>query len=275
MKTILAATDYSTTSLNALRYAAELALQTKSNLLLYHAFQVPVISSEAVVVAIPFGEIEKQNNSKLKIIVTSFRKKYGNKIEINYLAQMGFTVDVLEEVVKTHKIDLMVMGIKGAGKISEIVIGSRASDVTGRVNCPVLIIPEKASFKKLKKIVFASDNEKISDTANFKVLKELTYIFKSKLILLNVRDPSKLISSEKRKISQIEKCFKGIKHSVNFITNKYDDVVAGINDFVKDKDADMVAMISRKHSLLCRIFNERKTKKMAFHTHVPLLSLND
>lgn len=275
MKTILAATDYSKPSLNAVHYAAELALHTKAKLLLYHAFQVPMISSEAGLVAIPFEDLEKANSTRLNKIASSLRKKYGTKIEISCLAEMGFAADTFEEVVKAKKIDLLVMGIKGAGKVSEVIIGSLASDLAGRVQCPVFIIPEKASFKKAKKIVFASDNENIADTANLKVLRELASVFKSKLFLLNVRDPNKLISAEKRKASEIEKYFKGIDHSIDFVNNKYDDVVAVINDFVKDRDADMVAMISRKHSLISRIFNGRKTKKMAFHTNVPLLALRD
>ena len=46
------------------------------------------------------------------------------------------------------------MGIQGAGKLSEIIIGSTSSTIAGNVRCPVLIIPEKAPFEKLKKIVF-------------------------------------------------------------------------------------------------------------------------
>jgi len=275
MKTIVAATDYSKTSLNAVHYAAELALKTKSKLLLYHAFGVPVITSEAVVVAVPFEDMEAANNKRLNSITKNLKKKYSNTVEISYLTQMGFVADTFETMIEAKKADLLVMGIKAAGKVSEIVIGSTASDMAGRVKCPVLIVPEKASFTKLKKIVFANDNEKISNTANLKILLELASIFKSKLFLLNVRDPDKLISSEKKKASEIEKYFKGIEHSIDFVNNKYDDVVAGINEFVKDNNTDMVAMISRKHSLLNRIFTETNTKKMAFHTNVPLLSLHD
>jgi nucleotide-binding universal stress UspA family protein len=275
MKTILAATDYSPTSLNAVNYAAELASQTRARLLLYHAFHVPVITSEAGTLVIPFEDLEKENAGKLNKIANNLRKKHGNKLEIDQLVQMGFVADTFKQVIKVKKIDLLVMGIKGTGKISEIVVGSTASDTAGRVECPVLIIPEKASFKKAKKILFASDNEKIEDTSNLKILREMVYIFKSKIFLLNIRNPDKLISSEKKKIFEVEKYFKGIEHSLDFVNNKYDDVVTGINEFAKEKDVDMITVISRKHTLLNRLFNETTTKKMAFHTNIPLLALHE
>jgi hypothetical protein len=31
----------------------------------------------------------------------------------------------------------------------------------------------------------------------------------------------------------------------------------------------------RKHSLLSSLFHESNTKKMAFHTHIPVLTLHD
>jgi len=275
MKTILAATDYSKPSVNALHYAIMLAKQTKSRLLLLHVFQVPVIPSQGAIAVIPFSEFEKMHNNKLKKIALTLQKKYGNTIEITYLAKAGFVFDVVEELIKNKKADLVVMGIKGAGKVSEIFIGSTASDVAGNIKCPVLIVPEKFSFEKPKKMVFASDNEMPADPSNLIILKELASVFKSKLLLLNVRNQNKLISSEKKKIFHIERYLSGISCSDHFVNNEYDDVVTAINAFLEENKTDMLIMIARKHSLLSRLFNERKTKKMAFHTRVPLLVLSD
>lgn len=272
MRTILAAADFSKTSINAVNYAAELAVQTQSRLLLFHAFQIPVVNSEAAVITIPFDELEEQKNKALKKIVLALYNKYGSKIEVSSLVQAGFIVDAVEELLGSKKIDLVVMGIKGAGKVSEIVIGSSSSDMAGKIKCPVLIIPEKSVFKKSKKIVFATDGEKLSSKSKLKVLLEMAFTFKSKIMLLNVLDKA---SVAKRSRYKMENNFKDTSHSTHIIENKFDDIVTDINYFVKEKSADMIVMVARKHSLLNRMFNERKTKKMAFHTHIPLLVLND
>lgn len=275
MKTILLPTDYSKASVNAVHYALMLARQTKSRLLLFHAFQVPVVTSEAAVVVVPFDDLEKINNTRIKKMADNLRKKYKTSVEIDHLAQAGFAVDMIKELTQSKKIDLVVMGIKGAGKISEIVVGSTSSSIAGNVRCPVLIVPEKAVFEKPKKIIFASDNEKPGNISNLKIVNELAKVFKSKLLLLTVIDASQSEEADMKKALKIEKYFKDFNHSVHFSKNTYNDVVAVINQFVKESKAGMVVMIARKHSFLSRVFNERKTKKMAFHTRIPLLVLSD
>ena len=49
------------------------------------------------------------------------------------------------------------------------------------------------------------------------------------------------------------------------------NMVAGINDFVKDHNIGIIAMSNRKHGLLYRIFNESKAHKILYHSSVPLL----
>ena len=42
MKTILVATDFSSSAANAANYAAEMALRIKANLLLLHVYRIPI-----------------------------------------------------------------------------------------------------------------------------------------------------------------------------------------------------------------------------------------
>ena len=54
-----------------------------------------------------------------------------------------------------------------------------------------------------------------------------------------------------------------------------EDLITGINDFVKERKADMIVTIPHRHSLLERLFHESNSKKIAFHTAIPLLTLPD
>lgn len=55
--------------------------------------------------------------------------------------------------MKEQKIDLVVMGTKGASGVTEILIGSNTADVIEKCHCPVLAIPAESDFKTPTKVV--------------------------------------------------------------------------------------------------------------------------
>jgi nucleotide-binding universal stress UspA family protein len=53
------------------------------------------------------------------------------------------------------------------------------------------------------------------------------------------------------------------------------DIFEGITTYIADHHVDMVAMLTRKRNLLERIFHKSMTRKMAYHTHIPLLAFHN
>ncbi|MDB5130832.1 MAG: universal stress protein UspE [Mucilaginibacter sp.] len=69
----------------------------------------------------------------------------------------GILTDVLNEIVNTHEILLAVIGTHSADGLGTFLFGDHVQNVIGQANCPVLIVPGKASFKGYKKMAFATD----------------------------------------------------------------------------------------------------------------------
>ncbi len=61
------------------------------------------------------------------------------------------------------------------------------------------------------------------------------------------------------------------KPRVHYLNPSSGRIVEPLKDFVRRYKSNALVMISRKHNILWRLFNERKTKEMAFQTSVPLL----
>jgi len=59
MKTLIVPTDFSPVSINAMNYAADMALNIDASLLLLHVYQIPVTFTEVPVVNISLEEIRK------------------------------------------------------------------------------------------------------------------------------------------------------------------------------------------------------------------------
>jgi nucleotide-binding universal stress UspA family protein len=70
-------------------------------------------------------------------------------------------VPVLEDFVRDHEIDLMVLGTRGRKGISKLLMGSVSEEISGCVSCPVLTVGPwsrgAAAKLELKNVLFATD----------------------------------------------------------------------------------------------------------------------
>lgn len=276
MKVILAPTDFSKQSNNSVSYAAEVAKLAKSKLILLHVYSLPVVTSEMPVVMPVWSDMEADCLEALNKQKRALNRKHGKGLQIECVCKVGYAI---EETIKQYAIkesvDLVVMGMHGAGYIGEKLIGSATTALIKRSDCPVLVINEKIKFKNLKKIVLAYDYERAINRTVLNPLKEFVKLFKSNVFVLNVIGEDEKPPTTKNAVPGvgIVPALKGIKHSHHFIKNA--DPVNGINKFTTAKKADMIVIIPRRHKFLSTIFRESNTKKMAFHTKIPLLALHE
>lgn len=276
MKTILVPTDFSKLAENAINYAAELGKLTKAKIILFHVFHIPVTTTEVPIIVPDIESLEKDCMESLKRIEKNIYQRYDKEdLSVKCVCTSGFAVDEINLYSKEHKIDLIVLGIKGAGYFTEKFIGSTTTSLIKRSQCPILVIPEEVRFKKIKKIVFACDYEENENKKTLKPLKELVQLFQGHVYILNiVRKPEPVFESEHdvSDFTKLQHSLSDIDHSFHYLQNE--EITDGINKFVDDRKMDMIVMIPRKHTILEKLFKEPHTKRMAFHTKVPLLTLH-
>jgi nucleotide-binding universal stress UspA family protein len=269
MKTILVPTDFSETARNAAEYAIQYAQEINAKVKLLHVFHAPIpVAEDVPVMVITPDQIEKVNETLLQQEVEYLRKKTGVKVE--HKSRMGFAVYEIVEEEKNSS--LIVMGMHGSSKFSEALLGSTTTSILKKVTIPVLIIPQNAKYKRPEKIVFACDYDSRTDVHALDFLKEMVKPFNSKIYVVNVKD--------KDEVPKYDEAFAGmliedelcdVNHGYYFSENE--DLVEGINQFVSAKNADMVTIIPHRYNFMDRLFHTSMSKKLAFHTHVPLLAL--
>lgn len=273
MQTILFPTDYSDAANNALTYAVNFAKKSGAKLILFHSYHLPVVVSEGQQVpVITYDELENENKKRIAVYKEELIKKYG-VVNIETLVTPGFAVDEISEIAKAKKADLIVMGMKGSGKIEEVLIGSNTTGVVQKTNIPVFIVPEHAGYNEIKNIILACDyNKDVSDDKVVNKLKQFVSFFGAKLLVLNVVQPKADTSYEKAVEGvKMENNLKDISHTLHFPENK--NIEEGIQQFIDSHNGDLLIMLPRKHNIIERIFNKSHTKKMAFHSHVPMLAI--
>lgn len=271
MKTILATTDFSPASRNAVNYAAELALGFKAQLVLFHAYAVPIVN-EATIPLVSLESIEKKSLARLHRMEVGLRKLHGRRLQTECVCRCGFAVDEINEYTQRHDVSLVVMGMQGAGYFAEKLGGSITTALIASSPCPVLSIDRQVSYTKPKKIVFASDLKEIKNKAFVAVIKQWAQQFKAEIQILNVFKPDSVVPSVSEALEgmKLEHFFEDVKHSFQYAEDE--DVVNGINNYVSGQKSAIVAMVARKHNFIEKLFSEPHTKKMAFHSKAPLLT---
>lgn len=275
MKTILVPTDFSKVADNAIEYAAGLSSALKARLVLLHVYHPPVVASEVPAVIPTLEEVEKDSLEALKKIEKKLQEKHGFSLTIESRCRCGFAADEVEEFANKYNADLVVMGMHGAGYVSEKLIGSVTSAVMHKLKRPVLGVNMKAGFSSLKKIVFAADYNQIPEKKTLEPLKMIAGIFGSHIHILNILPEQVSNPTVSRAIEgiKLENEFQGIEHSFHYVESQ--DVVAGINEFSEEMKADLIVMVPRKHSFFHNLLHEPNTKKLAFHAHMPVLALHE
>lgn len=268
MKNIVAPTDFSASANKAAHYAAQLAKATGARLHLFHVFHVPIVVSDVPVVPSLDG-MEQESLDKLEAIANEIQDMYGITAIIK--ADVGFSVDEIANYGEKVSADLIVMGLQGHGKTSDFLLGSTSTAYVERSTIPVLIVPTESKFVAPQWITLATDLREI-EIHTLDVLKDIATFYKSKINIVNVSPGLELPDFQKSVAGiKLDRYFQELNHLFFFPDEK--NVIKGMDEFMSDHQTDWIAMIPRKHGFFDRMFGKSITKKMAYHTQVPLLIL--
>lgn len=274
MKTILCPTDFSAPALNAVYYGAEIARLIGAKLVLLHAYHIPIVASEMPVVIPGSDELEIDGLEQLGHIKADLEQVFGKNLTIELVCTAGFAVEVIKDYCHANSVSFVVMGMQGAGKLEERLIGSITTTLMHQSKTPVLSIAQSVKFRNLKRIVLASDDEGFENIRLLAPMKELARLFNAHIYVLHIVEEDEAITTATKTLvkTKLAQMLQGFQHS--FHSAHGPDVLTGINDFVAEKNAGMIVMIPKRTSFQS-LFSHSRSKKVAFHTDVPLLTIHE
>lgn len=271
MDTIIVATDFSKAALNASKYAAALAAELKAHLIIVHIIEVPLAPLPMPLTAVEFEEIEKSVSAQLAETKEQLLFYTNNRINIITEIKYGFAETALENLYKQHPAIAIVVGLRSNAPASKPFLGSTALRILPYLDCPVLIIPEKAVFAGIKNIVIASDSEQIRENTTIESIKNwLSYFHvQPDLVHVNTEEDTglKTLSGNvflHNRFSSFSPRFHSI-HSKNV-----DD---GIFGFLEQKKTDLLIVVPGKYSFLRQLFHASHSKQLILHSHLPVLAV--
>ncbi|MDR3695961.1 universal stress protein [Mucilaginibacter sp.] len=280
MKTLLIATDFSAKARHAAEYANKLAVQLKANLVLCNAFIVPAEVPEAGLVTWPMMEYEemlKDSEEELKALRASLKKQNNDtdfQPSIQCENDVGAVTAVVNDIVEHQNIQMVVMATHGNNGLSQFLVGNHTRRMIDEAICPLLLVPETAAIKTVKKIAFATDflhHEK--DLETIYNLIELIRPLNAELLITHILDEKEQSPQFKQWLDHflVELSNKANYPNIYYRVVKSDNPERGLEWLCEHGHVDMLAMVHRGHNILEKIFTGSHTQKMAGHSTIPLL----
>jgi len=278
MNTIIIPTDFSTTAANAAVYAVHFAHQVKAGrLLLFHAYELPV-ALDPLMPGVQMLELDSYKDTaihNLEAFKMELLAKFPNtNLVVDSVVEYGSITGGLELIASREKIELIIMGITGGGALEETLIGSNTISVAGALGVPVLIIPPKSTFVKVENIMLACDFNHPDKFIPVNLIRQLINDTKAKLLVFNIEvdleeSVKKYPASVMGEGFAVHTLLEEFKPEYFFIKNK--EYVDGVNEFADSHQANIIITIPKRHTFFEKLFIKSSTKRLAFHTHLPLL----
>jgi nucleotide-binding universal stress UspA family protein len=275
MKTILVPVDFSTTSINAARYAVRMSHQLKADkVVLFHTYggSYQILDQGAEVVLATTQILLENMKQELHDLKEELNKIATADVTILTEVTDGFLLEDTLDLVKKHEADLIVMGITGKNTLEQKLMGTNTYRVASESPVPVLIVPSKANFQEVKHIALALkfSNELLKETP-YQAINQMLWDLDASLTVLNVaKDDYKSQAAEVQEgVRAAHLMFDENRSKIVYLGQ--DEVVKSVTEYVNNNDIQMLISITHKMGFLQSLFKGSVTKSLAFYTHLPLL----
>lgn len=277
MKRILFPTDFSVTANRAFLYALHFADSFNAELIILHVYDLPIIESSPLPATtneifdiVEMNQFESFREELPALHQVAEQNNMGH-VPIKSVLLYGDLVYTINKVCKDELIDLIVMGTKGATGLKETFIGSATASVMANSVVPVLGIPSDAAYSSIDRIGFATQYLDKDKDALLQTL-EIGSKFNSKIYCLYIQDDDDSTNVAER-MEEWENQYKN--ESVEFLTLTGEDKEHTLLDFIAEKNIDLIVMCKHRRGFFEGLFHQSLTKKMAYHTKVPILVFHD
>jgi len=272
MNKIMVTTDFSVNSKAGIRFALQLAKQTKSKLVFFHSQELPRPTSWSSEKCDSYATVElKKTHARLTQFVNTICKQTGLKAsEAQFVVAEGQEVDrAAIDFAKHIKANYICMSTRGAGAFKKLV-GTNASGILTTSPIPVIVVPKTYRVSHISHILYSSDfnnlRKEIDKVVSFaKPLKARVSVYhydfllplkevKMKLEKMAAKHASKSVEFHFRKLR--------VENSLSHHLQK---------DIKKSKASLAVLFTKQNRSWYERIFLSSKSAELSFDTKTPLL----
>ncbi len=268
MKKIIVPCDFSEPSIEAFKFAIELATKSKGLVLVLKVIDIPIVYEASFGMpsyAFNAGLLQELDEDAKK----SYRKmlqKYGKGYKnIKFYVLHGPASLMIRDFIEDKKADLVVMGTHGTSGLQEFFVGSNTEKIVRFSKVPVFAIRKAVPVSKIKNIVFPTSLH-LDQTDFIKKLKVVQDFFKAKLHILFLNTPFNFVRDNELKDYAAHFDFRN--YTLNIRNDRYEP--DGIIAFVNEIKADMLVMATHGRKGLSHFVSGSITEDVVNHVKCPV-----
>jgi nucleotide-binding universal stress UspA family protein len=140
IKTILVPIDFSPNADAVLEWAAHLAEEHGSKMVLLHAYHLPVDFQQLEGAYLPpdfWTQVKADAAENLERAAQPLRAR---GLSVEAVVREGYPATAIEEEARERGVDLVVIGTRGHSGLKHLLLGSVAERVVQKAPCPVLAV---------------------------------------------------------------------------------------------------------------------------------------
>ncbi|MGZ5219989.1 MAG: universal stress protein [Chitinophagaceae bacterium] len=279
MKKILVPTDFSGCANNAVNFAVQSAKILPAEIVLLHAFEEGNVYTDYMGVNKEFNQsLLNDAEQKLKQLKKSIEEV--EEVVVTTRIFGGAVKDAVLQTAIAVDADLIVMGTLGASGFKEKIWGSKTASIIGSISIPVMAIPYEYEWKKPEKFLIATNHFE-KEPAILDLVFELANLYMAQVAVAVFTDEdddkADTHMAHIRKTPQYEKLLKQqYKEETLSATHLYGlKFEESLQIHIIEKEIDILVMITyqKADGIWSRMFKPGDTKKMSYHTTIPLLAM--
>jgi nucleotide-binding universal stress UspA family protein len=270
MKKILVPCDFSEPSIQAFKFAIEIAEKSNGQVMLLHIVEVPVMHDTMIMPVLDFEmSFFKDLKMKAEKHFAKMKIKFAREgVRIHSFVALGPIQKTIDRIAEEKKTDLIVMGTHGTAGLLDSFIGSNTEKVVRYSTVPVISIHQSAKLSKIKNIVLPTTLHQ-NQGPLVRQIKKLQLFFSATLHILLVNTPGnmKRTADEKLLMEAYAKHYKLEDYTIN--TRNDFSVENGIINFAHEIKANMIAMGTHGRKGLSHLFLGSIAEGVVNHINCP------
>ncbi|WP_044397461.1 universal stress protein [Lacinutrix sp. Hel_I_90] len=277
---ILLPTDFSNNAWHAMLYAMELYKADSCDFFILNVFSATSNIIDSLINMEPGSELYElaQENSETglaQVLDKIALKAFNNpKHHFTTISTFNNPLEAIKDTVEDKDIELIVMGSKGVTNSRKSAFGSVSLYVMEKVrNCPVIVVPESATYKLPKEIVFPTSYKTHFKQRELNYLVDIAKKCEATIAVLHISKDGKLNEEQVERKKMLETYFEEVATTFHNLSNH--SIQTALNLFVESRPSDMVAFINKKHTFFDSVLTHPMVKELNFNMKVPVLVMHD
>lgn len=281
MKTLLLPVDFTTTSENAVNFAAEWSKKyLYDRIILLRSFYTSMY--EGAIMSGEFANVDQdylnrsriEEKEQLNLLCKYLDEKSGPGIQVQTAVTELPLVRSIIEVIKTEQPVTMILGSDRENNNNESLISGNVINIAKASPIRVLIVPSNYTYQPVKTALIPCNFNAVETLNKVNRLHASPQWHDVQLLVLNVDAKQRHLNPDEKFMqaeNSLHEYLKNFQHKIIYVDDK--NVIDGILNFTKTKEVELMIALPGKYSFLYTLTHKSVSEALYRNTKIPVMIL--